>query len=94
MLFALVLAPVLALVSSGSALAEEAQRWAINMPKGVTPVSNAIYDIHMIIFLGSVWLFVSGFLVSCFIACMLTENHVVPLLQTFMKTQLLKWYGQ
>ncbi len=50
MLFALVLAPVLALVSSGSALAEEAQRWAINMPKGVTPVSNAIYDIHMIIF--------------------------------------------
>jgi len=50
MLFALVLAPVLALVSSGSALAEEAQRWAINMPKGVTPVSNAIYDIHMVIF--------------------------------------------
>lgn len=50
MLFALVLAPVLALISSGSALADEAQRWAVNMPKGVTPVSNAIYDIHMIIF--------------------------------------------
>jgi cytochrome c oxidase subunit 2 len=50
MLFALVLAPVLALISSGSALAEEAQRWAVNLPKGVTPVSNAIYDIHMIIF--------------------------------------------
>jgi len=50
MLFALVLAPVLALISSGSALAEEAQRWAVNMPKGVTPVSNTIYDIHMITF--------------------------------------------
>jgi cytochrome c oxidase subunit 2 len=50
MLFALVLAPVLALVSSGGALAEEAQRWALNMPKGVTPVSGTIYDIHMITF--------------------------------------------
>ena len=50
MLFALVLAPVLALISSGSALADEAQRWAVNMPKGVTPVSNTIYDIHMITF--------------------------------------------
>lgn len=50
MLFALVLAPVLALVSSGGALAEEAQRWALNMPRGVTPVSGTIYDIHMITF--------------------------------------------
>ncbi len=50
MLFALVLAPVMSLVFSGSVLAEEAQRWALNMPKGVTPVSNAIYDIHMVIF--------------------------------------------
>ena len=50
MLFALVLAPVMSLAASGKVLAEEAQRWAINMPKGVTSVSNAIYDIHMIIF--------------------------------------------
>jgi cytochrome c oxidase subunit II len=50
MLFALVLAPVMSLAASGKVLAEEAQRWAVNMPKGVTSVSNAIYDIHMIIF--------------------------------------------
>ncbi len=50
MLFALVLAPVISLVFSGTVLAEEAQRWAVNMPKGVTSVSNAIYDIHMIVF--------------------------------------------
>ncbi|PCJ92500.1 MAG: cytochrome c oxidase subunit II [Porticoccaceae bacterium] len=50
MLFALVLAPVLSLVSSGSVIAEEAKRWAVNMPRGVTSVSNAIYDIHMIVF--------------------------------------------
>ncbi len=50
MLFALVLAPVMSLAAMGQALAEDAQRWAVNMPKGVTPVSNAIYDIHMIIF--------------------------------------------
>jgi cytochrome c oxidase subunit 2 len=50
MLFALVLAPVMSLAASGKVLAEEAQRWAVNMPKGVTSVSNAIYDIHMIVF--------------------------------------------
>lgn len=50
MLFALVLAPVMSMAFMGKALAEDAQRWAVNMPKGVTPVSNAIYDIHMIIF--------------------------------------------
>jgi cytochrome c oxidase subunit 2 len=50
MLFALLLAPAMFLATFGKALADDAQRWAVNMPKGVTPVSNAIYDIHMIIF--------------------------------------------
>jgi len=50
MLFALMLAPAMFLATFGKALADDAQRWAVNMPKGVTPVSNAIYDIHMIIF--------------------------------------------
>lgn len=50
MLFALALAPVLTLASSGTVLAEEAQRWALNMPRGVTPASKTIYDIHMLIF--------------------------------------------
>lgn len=50
MLFALVLAPVMSLAASGKVLAEEAQRWAVNMPRGVTSVSNAIYDVHMIVF--------------------------------------------
>ena len=50
MLFALLLAPAMFLATFGKALADDAQRWAVKMPKGVTPVSNAIYDIHMIIF--------------------------------------------
>lgn len=50
MLFALVFAPAISLAFMSKAVAEEAQRWAVNMPKGATPVSNAIYDIHMIIF--------------------------------------------
>lgn len=49
-LFALVLAPVMSLLSAGQVFAEGAQRWAVNMPKGVTPVSKDIYDIHMLIF--------------------------------------------
>lgn len=32
------------------AVAAESQRWAVNMPRGVTPVSQQIYDIHMVIF--------------------------------------------
>jgi cytochrome c oxidase subunit 2 len=49
MLFALVLAPVMSLAVSGKVLAEEAQRWAVNLPRGVTSVSSAIYDVHMIV---------------------------------------------
>ena len=49
-LFALALSAVGMPVISGNAVAEEAQRWAVNMPQGVTPVSREIYDIHMIIF--------------------------------------------
>ena len=50
MLFALLFAPVIALAISGGAVAEEAKRWATNMPRGVTSVSNSIYDIHMLVF--------------------------------------------
>ena len=49
-LLALVLAPVLSLSFVGNAFAESGQRWAVNMPQGVTPVSQEIYGIHMIIF--------------------------------------------
>ena len=34
------------LIWSGSALAE----WGLNMPRGVTPVSREVYDLHMLIF--------------------------------------------
>ena len=40
MLFTLILAPVLSLATSAGALAEEAGNWAVNMPRGVTYVSN------------------------------------------------------
>ncbi len=49
-LFALVLAFPALLAMSANAVGDEAKRWAINMPVGVTPVSREIYDIHMIIF--------------------------------------------
>ncbi len=49
-LFALVLASPALLSMSANAVGDEAKRWAINMPVGVTPVSREIYDIHMIIF--------------------------------------------
>ena len=50
MLFTLIFAPVVSLVISAGALAEEAGNWAVNMPRGVTSVSNSIYDIHMLVF--------------------------------------------
>ncbi len=33
-----------------SALAQEAQRWGVNMTRGVTPISQEIYGLHMLIF--------------------------------------------
>ena len=50
MLFTLIFAPVVSLAISAGALAEEAGNWAVNMPRGVTSVSNSIYDIHMLVF--------------------------------------------
>ncbi|GAB1255535.1 cytochrome c oxidase subunit II [Aurantivibrio plasticivorans] len=40
---------VLALCSQ-SAVAEEAKRWGVNLTQGVTPVSQEIYGLHMLIF--------------------------------------------
>ena len=49
------LATILVSLSSWSAdkavVSDEAQRWATNMTKGVTGVSNEIFDLHMLIFL-------------------------------------------
>jgi len=36
--------------SAKDSAVNEAQRWALNMPQGVTQVSHEIYDLHMLIF--------------------------------------------
>ena len=47
----LALSPVALLATlSGSAIAEEAQRWQTNMSPGVTELGRDIYDLHMLIF--------------------------------------------
>lgn len=43
-------APLVFLVLAPLAQAQEAERWGVNMPQGVTEVSHAIYDLHMLIF--------------------------------------------
>lgn len=40
---------LLGLVTSGSAWAAEVQRWQMNMPQGVTEVSQKVYGVHMLI---------------------------------------------
>lgn len=42
-------APAL-LMTSYQSLAEEVERWNYNMPQGVTPVSQEIYGLHMLMF--------------------------------------------
>ncbi|TQV70710.1 cytochrome c oxidase subunit II [Exilibacterium tricleocarpae] len=49
-LFALLLGPAVLISISGQSLAEEVERWGLNMPRGVTPVSREVYDLHMLIF--------------------------------------------
>ena len=50
-LFKLALSPVLLLLGllSTGALAEEAQRWQMNLSPGVTEVGAEIYELHMIV---------------------------------------------
>ena len=38
------------LACGGTALADDIERWGVNMPQGVTPVSRDIYGLHMDIF--------------------------------------------
>ena len=35
---------------------QEASSWALNMPRGVTPISNQLYDLHMLILWICVWI--------------------------------------
>jgi len=69
-LFKLALSPVLLLLSgaalmmqAATALAEEGQRWQVNMTPGVTEVGKEIYDLHMLIFWICVWIGVGVFAV-------------------------------
>ena len=42
---------VSAAVDSGrDHIVDEAQRWQVNLPEGVTEVSRNVYDLHMLIF--------------------------------------------
>lgn len=49
-LLALLLGPALLMSISSQSLADEVERWGVNMPQGVTPVSRDIYGLHMDIF--------------------------------------------
>lgn len=49
-LSALLLGPAVLISMSGQSLAEEVERWGVNMTQGVTPMSRDIYDLHMLIF--------------------------------------------
>lgn len=46
----LALSPLLLAGLSQTAVAEEAQRWQVNMSPGVTDLGHQIYDLHMLIF--------------------------------------------
>lgn len=39
-----------AFAKSADAAVDEAKRWGVNMPEGVTAISREIYDLHMLIF--------------------------------------------
>lgn len=69
-LYKLALSPVLLLLSgaalmmsAATALAEEGQRWQVNMTPGVTEVGKQIYDLHMLIFWICVWIGIGVFAV-------------------------------
>ena len=45
-----ILASLLPAAVSAADSLQHAQRWQLNMPRGVTPLSHTIYELHMVIF--------------------------------------------
>ncbi|MDG2116548.1 MAG: cytochrome c oxidase subunit II [Porticoccaceae bacterium] len=98
-LFLGLLSPVIALVMAGSVSAESAMR-QLNMPQGVTEVSQAAYDIHMIMMwiCTVIGIAVFGFMFYVMyahrksrgaVAANFHENHVVELIWTIVPALIL-----
>ena len=98
-LFLGLLSPVIALVVAGSVSAESAMR-QLNMPQGVTEVSQAAYDIHMIMMwiCTAIGIAVFGFMFYVMyahrksrgaVAANFHENHVVELIWTIVPALIL-----
>lgn len=98
-LFLGLLSPVIALVMTGSVSAESATR-QLNMPQGVTEVSQAAYDIHMIMMwiCTVIGIAVFGFMFYVMyahrksrgaVAANFHENHVVELIWTIVPALIL-----
>ena len=98
-LFLGLLSPVIALVMAGSVSAESEMR-QLNMPQGVTEVSQAAYDIHMIMMwiCTVIGIAVFGFMFYVMyahrksrgaVAANFHENHVVELIWTIVPALIL-----
>ncbi|MGB0668758.1 MAG: cytochrome c oxidase subunit II [Porticoccaceae bacterium] len=98
-LFLGLLSPVIALAIAGNASAESATR-QLNMPQGVTEVSQAAYDIHMIMMwiCTVIGIAVFGFMFYVMyahrksrgaVAANFHENHVVELIWTIVPALIL-----
>ena len=98
-LFLGLLSPVIALAIAGNASAESATR-QLNMPQGVTEVSQAAYDIHMIMMwiCTAIGIAVFGFMFYVMyahrksrgaVAANFHENHVVELIWTIVPALIL-----
>jgi cytochrome c oxidase subunit 2 len=98
-LFLGLLSPVIAFVMAGSVSAESAMR-QLNMPQGVTEVSQAAYDIHMIMMwiCTVIGIAVFGFMFYVMyahrksrgaVAANFHENHVVELIWTIVPALIL-----
>ena len=98
-LFFGLLSPVIALAMAGNVSAESATR-QLNMPQGVTEVSQAAYDIHMIMMLicTVIGIAVFGFMFYVMyahrksrgaVAANFHENHVVELIWTIVPALIL-----
>ena len=98
-LFLGLLSPAIALVIAGSVSAESAMR-QLNMPQGVTEVSQAAYDIHMIMMwiCTVIGIAVFGFMFYVMyahrksrgaVAANFHENHVVELIWTIVPALIL-----
>src|SRR5690625_2709673 len=84
------LAPAV-LIISNQTMAEEVERWKLNMVEGVTPISREVYGLHMLMFWWCVVIAVVVFTIMFYSMIMHRKSRGVKASNFHESTVLANW---